>query len=185
MKLTITREPLLATLDAPAALIDGKSPIAILTNVKIAAAADRLEIVGNNLSMMARSSAPCDASEIGELCVSGDRLKSFVGRTPKGATIALETKGSTLSVTSGRSRASLQTMSAADYPAMMFAGGVELSINSHVLGEMVDFVSAHFDPKADRFYLAGILLRARDGVAEMVATDGHSAGAGARPGSRA
>jgi DNA polymerase-3 subunit beta len=107
-------------------------------------------------------------------------LYDIVRKLPEGSQVALETStdGATLSVTSGRSRFSLQMLPEADFPDITTG---ELShrfeLKARDLKTLIDRTQFAISNEEIRYYLNGIFLHTVDTPAgrrfRAVATDGH------------
>lgn len=170
MHLVIHKEDLTRALAATTKVVEARSTIPILSSVQLAAAGEGLAITATDLDIIATAGVPAEVSKPGNICVSAKLLNDIARKAAGDITMSLE--GDKLSVKSGRSRFSLSTLSAEDFPTLgedKFDAEFELDIAA-----LFAPVSFAISTEETRYYLNGVFFKG--GQSEAVATDGHRLG---------
>lgn len=178
MKFTISREQFLKPLQLVASVVERRQTLPVLSNILISLTNNTISLTGTDLEIeiVGKAVLP-DGSEIegGEITVPARKLMDICKSLPDRAEIRFnEDDSGRITISSGRSRFTLSTLPAADFPSVeQNAGGVEFEIASDELKRLIDntaFAMAHQDV---RYYLNGMLWEASEGRLRTVATDGH------------
>jgi len=178
MNITLERDQLLNALGVVHRIVPKKADIPILQNVLLDAGP--LTITANDCDMMGTAVLAGQAGTSSDrITVPGHTLYDIVRKFPAGATInaALEGPKGPLIVKSGRSRFSLQTLPAEDFPDFSIG---EMShhffIPGATLAKLIGRCEFAICTEPTRFYLNGIYLHVVDGpdgpMLRLVATDG-------------
>lgn len=170
MHLVIHKEDLTRALAATTKVVEARSTIPILSSVQVAAAGEGLAITATDLDIIATSGVPADVSDPGNICVSAKLLNDIARKATGDITMTLD--GDKLLVKSGRSRFSLATLSADDFPTLgddKFDAEFEID-----LAGLFAPVSFAISTEETRYYLNGVFFKG--GKSEVVATDGHRLG---------
>jgi DNA polymerase-3 subunit beta len=169
MDITVNRSDLAKTLSAVGKVIEHRQTIPILGNVLLSADGGLLTVVGNDLDIEISACCACEGGD-GETTVDARRL-SDIAKRMAGDTVRLAIKDSNLIVKSGRSRFTLPTLPAGDYPRLE-AGSFEAEFSVNLV-DLVAPVKFAISNEQTRIYLNGIFLHAHDKTLRAVATDGH------------
>ena len=180
MKLTIERADLLRSLAHVQNVVERRTTIPILANVKLAAKDGQLELTATDmdLSLEARESAA--VGEAGVTTVAAHTLFEIVRKLPEGSEVGIEQNGSggEVTVRAARSVFNLPTLPADEFPA---SGKEELGVRFGILAadlaKLIDKTRFAISTEETRYYLNGIHFHAtKAGAASVlraVATDGH------------
>jgi len=175
MHFSISRENLLTPLQLVAGITDRRQPLPMLANVLLVVDGSQLSLSGTDLEVELLGRVALEGEcEPGEITVSVHKLMEICHSLPGGALIDIRLDGQKLTVKAGRSRFSLATLPAQDFPALHETSeglGFRLlqSDLRHLL-ERTQFAMAQQDV---RYYLNGMLLEIRNNLVRSVATDGH------------
>lgn len=175
MKLSGEREVLLKPLQAVIGVVERRQTMPILANVLIVARRDgKVSVTATDLEVELVASATLSVEKEGEITVPARKLLDICRALPEAAKIVLSLDGDKLHVRSGRSRFTLATLPAAEFPTVEDIEGqqtVELAqADARRLLEKTHFAMAQQDV---RYYLNGLLLETDDTILRAVATDGH------------
>ena len=174
MKIRAPREAMLAPLQAVVGVVERRQTMPILANFLLSAKAKTLTVTATDLEVELMASADVDVMEGGEITVPGRKLLDICRALPDGAPITIALKGDKVTVTSGRSRFTLSTLPAGEYPTVDNIGAQQsLAIpqdDVRRLLEKTQFAMANQDV---RYYLNGLLLEVGSKRLRAVATDGH------------
>ena len=175
MKFAVSRDALLKPLNLVAGVVERRQTLPILSNVLLVLDGQRLSLTGTDLEVELVGRVSLEAGgEDGEITVPARKLVDICRSLPEGSDIQVSAEDGKVLVRSGRSRFSLATLPARDFP------GVEDSIGTHKISlqqgqlrrliEKTAFAMAQQDV---RYYLNGMLWEIRSGQLRVVATDGH------------
>ncbi len=175
MKFIIEREKLLKPLQQVSSPLAGRPSLPILGNLLIQVTEGKLLLTGTDLETeLVIEVALSGLYEIGATTVPARKFLDICRGLPDGAEIIIQLDGERLQVRSGRSRFSLSTLPATDYPNVDdWQCDVEFSLSKIILKRLIEstqFSMAHQDV---RYYLNGMLFETEDNVLRTVATDGH------------
>ncbi|MFC2248513.1 DNA polymerase III subunit beta [Labrys portucalensis] len=175
--ITMERGSLWAALQAVSRIIDRKNTIPILGNVLIVADTGSVTITSTNLDMRIEATVPADGDAFA-LTVPAGAISDIVRKFDDGAQVSMTAEDTRVIVRSGRSRFTLLTLPALDYPSMQpQEWRREFSIPAAALQQLLTTVDFAISTEETRYYLNGIYLHAVDdagtAVLRAVATDGH------------
>lgn len=180
MKLSIERNALLRSLGHVHNVVERRTTIPILSNVKLDARAATLGLTATDMDLSVTASEDAAVAAPGTTTVSAHLLFDIVRKLPDDCTVELEQEpgASELVLRAGRSLFNLQTLPADEFPAITEEQlDVGFSIAAAQLARLIDKTRFAISTEETRYYLNGIHLHAtRDGAAAMlraVATDGH------------
>jgi DNA polymerase-3 subunit beta len=116
-----------------------------------------------------------DASDDASVTVSARKLQDILRALPEDSETTLEVQANRMQVKTGKSRFSLQTLPAADFPVMAEGGArlARVSLAQRQLRELLHLVHYAMAQQDIRYYLNGLLLMFEGAELRVVATDGH------------
>jgi len=174
MKLKASREAFLEPLQAVIGVVERRQTMPILANVLIAAQTNRTSITATDLEVEMVATAEFAVDQPGEVTLPGRKLLDICRALKEGSQLQLAVTGDKATVTSGRSRFTLATLPATDFPVIEDIKAQEELVLPQAsmkrLLEKTHFSMAHQDV---RYYLNGLLLEIGKGSLRAVATDGH------------
>ncbi len=174
MKFSAQRETLLEPLQAVIGVVERRQTMPILANLLLVVSGGRLTVTATDLEVELVASAEVDEGEDGEITLPGRKLVDICRALPDKASVTVNVTGERAAVTSGRSRFSLATLPAGEFPTVEEIGvETELSLkqaDARRLFEKTQFSMAQQDV---RYYLNGLLLEVDGDRLRGVATDGH------------
>ncbi|MFQ5547874.1 MAG: DNA polymerase III subunit beta [Woeseia sp.] len=174
MKFTATREVLLKPLQAVIGVVERRQTMPILANVLLVAKDDNVAITATDLEVELVASAEGDVAGGGEVTVPGRKLLDICRALPEEAALAVQLGGEKLSIKSGRSKFTLTTLPAADFPTVEDINAVQtLSLPQATLGVLLDKTHFSMAQQDVRYYLNGLLVETDGKLLRAVATDGH------------
>ena len=174
MKLTAAREALLKPLQAVIGVVERRQTMPILANVLLVARDGDLAITATDLEVELVANTGVQVDTPGEVTVPGRKLLDICRALPDDAAIAISQSGDKLMVRSGRSKFSLTTLPAAEFPTVEdINAGQSLTVSQAVLGRLLEKTHFSMAQQDVRYYLNGLLLETGDGSLRGVATDGH------------
>jgi len=174
MKFTISREVLLQPLIQVVGVVERRQTLPVLANFMLAARDGRLTVTGTDMEVELISSVPSDISQDGEITVPARKLLDIIKALPDGANIKFTIVGDKATISAGRSRFTLSTLPASEFPATDQVETLENILVSEItLKKMLDKTSFAMANQDVRYYLNGLLFDFNDQQLRAIATDGH------------
>jgi len=174
MKLRSARDVLLKPLQAVIGVVERRQTMPILSNVLLVAREGELLVTATDLEVELVASAEVAVETGGEITVSGRKLLDICKALPDGSDIDISLSGEKLVVRSGRSKFSLVTLPAAEFPSVEdIKAGQTIEVSQEVLGRLIEKTHFSMAQQDVRYYLNGMLLETGGNHIRAVATDGH------------
>ncbi len=178
MKLVIERSALLKSLGHVQSVVERRTTIPILSNVRLDAAKSGLSLNATDMDLEIVEAAAADVNQTGKTTAPAHTLYDIVRKLPDGAQVELAFADSQLTLTSGRSRFQLSCLPVDDFPALASGDfSHNFSLAAGDLRSLIDRTRFAISTEETRYYLNGIYLHAADSdgvdVLRTVATDGH------------
>lgn len=174
MKLSAARETILKPLQTVVGVVERRQTMPILSNVLLSTKGSNLSITATDLEVEMVAEAEVKAEGSGEITVPGRKLHDIFRALPEGTNVELSLNGDRLTVKGGRSRFTLSTLRAADFPTIDEIGAKQtLRLKRTDLRRLVDKTHFSMAQQDVRYYLNGLLLETEKKRLRAVATDGH------------
>ncbi len=174
--LKATQDKVLSVLQSVAGIVERRHTLPILANVLIRKTGAQLQFTTSDLEIQIRTTAELAGDEGDFTTTVGARKLIDILRTmPSDQTVSLESAQNKLILKGGKSRFTLQTMPAEDFPLVQEAAnfGPSFSVPQKTLKLLLNQVSFAMAVHDIRYYLNGILFVAEGKQLSLVATDGH------------
>jgi DNA polymerase-3 subunit beta len=175
MKFTISRDALLKPLNLVAGVVERRQTLPILANVLMVLDGDRLALTGTDLEveLVGRVQLPV-AGESGEVTIPARKLVDICKSLPEASEIEFTAQDSKVIVKSGRSRFTLSTLPAREFPNVEDSMGThQFTIKQGQLKRLIDRTGFAMAQQDVRYYLNGMLWELKAKQLRVVATDGH------------
>lgn len=174
MKFTISREVLLQPLSHVIGVVERRQTLPVLANFMLAAREGRLTVTGTDMEVELISGVPADVSQDGEITIPARKLLDIVKALPDGAIIKFNISDDKAILTAGRSRFTLATLPASEFPATDQVETLEnITVAEATLKKMMDKTSFAMANQDVRYYLNGLLFDFSGQQLRAIATDGH------------
>ena len=174
MKLRAGRDVLLKPLQAVIGVVERRQTMPILSNVLLVARNGELSVTATDLEVELVAQAEVTVESDGEITVSGRKLLDICRALPDGSDIDISVSGEKLVIRSGRSKFSLATLPAAEFPTIEdIKAGQTITIEQKMLARLIEKTHFSMAQQDVRYYLNGMLLETSDNQLRAVATDGH------------
>ncbi len=174
--LTTTRDAILAPLQSVSGIVERRHTMPILANVLIEKQGEHLTMLATDIEIQIRTTALGDLGGTdANLTVGARKLQDILRALPDNIPVNLVLDDNRLTIKAGKSRFSLQTLPATDYPCMKLPDGEgqRLSVSQKTFKRLLTQASYAMAQQDIRYYLNGLLLIADGNNLRMVATDGH------------
>ena len=174
--LKAAQEQLLAALQSVAGIVERRHTLPILANVLIRKDGPVIELTTSDLEIQV-----CTKAELGgddgslSITVGARKLIDILRALPAEQTVTLSANGAKLTLTGGKSRFTLQTLPADDFPLVnpTVDFGPTFAVPQKTLKGLINQVHFAMAVHDIRYYLNGILFIAEGTTLTLVATDGH------------
>jgi len=170
------RDDLLMPLQSVCGIVEKRHTLPILSNVLIEKSGSELTLLSTDIEIQVKTNAQGTLGpEIASATVGARKLQDILRSLPEDAEVSVVLEDSRLTVRAGRSRFSLQTLPAADYPRMALVEGnpVQIKLAQKQLKRLLGLVQYAMAQQDIRYYLNGLLLVVDGLEMRLVATDGH------------
>ncbi len=171
-----TQDKVLAALQSVAGIVERRHTLPILANVLLRKTGSQVQLTTSDLEIQIRTTAELDGDNGNFATTLGARKLIDILRTmPGDQTVSLESNAGKLILKGGKSRFTLQSMPAEDFPLVQESAsfGPVFSVPQKTLKSLLSQVSFAMAVHDIRYYLNGILFVAEGKQLSLVATDGH------------
>ena len=170
------RNALLTALTAVVGVVERRHTLPILSNLLLEKKGGKLTLLATDLELQV--STQMEGAETGDdfaITIAARKLFDIVRALPDTAKVKLDTKDSQVVVSAGKSRFTLQTLPAADFPRVETGAGLGAAIRlpQKTLKRLLQLVQFAMASQDIRYYLNGMLLVFEGKQLRVVATDGH------------
>jgi len=170
------RDEILGPLSAVSGIIERRHTLPILSNVLIDRSTEALSFLATDIEIQiqARSTASL-SGEAHAVTVGARKLVDILRALPEGAEVTLQQQDKRLLVKAGKSRFTLQTLPAEDFPRLAKPAGdvARFTLTQKALRRLLGLVQYAMAQQDIRYYLNGLLVVVEDKQLKLVATDGH------------
>lgn len=174
MKFTIPRDVLLKPLQLVTGVVERRQTLPVLANLLIQADSEGLSLTGTDLEVEMVAQCGASVEQPGAVTIPARKLADICRALPDGAEVSVTVEGERAVIKSGRSRFTLATLPAADFPKVESGeSDVVISLAQNQLRKLIDQVSFAMAQQDVRVFLNGMLLEVDGGTVRAVATDGH------------
>jgi DNA polymerase-3 subunit beta len=174
--LKAAQEQLLAALQSVSGIVERRHTLPILANVLLKKNGPTIEFTTSDLEIQVRTQAEL-GGDTGSLAttVGARKLIDILRTLPPDQVVSLSASQNKLTLQGGKSRFTLQTLPADDFPLVNEAVdfGPAFSVPQKALKGLINQVHFAMAVHDIRYYLNGILFVAEGKTLTLVATDGH------------
>ena len=174
MQFSIQREALLKPLQQVVGVVERRQTLPVLANLLVRVGAGKLSFTGTDLEVEMVATAAAENLAEGEITIPARKLFDIVRALPDGVRIDLKLNGDRVALNAGRSRFTLATLPATEFPTIDEIELVErVSLPEEVLRDLMERTAFAMANQDVRYYLNGMLLDLQEHTLRCVATDGH------------
>ena len=174
MKFIAAREALLKPLQAVIGVVERRQTMPILANVLLVAKDGNVAVTATDLEVELVANAEIEVEGAGEVTVPGRKLLDICRALPDEASLSIALSGEKLAIKSGKSKFSLMTLPAADFPTVEdINAGQTIGMPQATLCKLLDKTHFSMAQQDVRYYLNGLLVETDGKHLRAVATDGH------------
>lgn len=174
MRFSVSREALLKPLQLVTGVVERRQTLPVLANVLLVLEDNQLSLTGTDLEVEIVGRLAVDNATSGEITVPAKKFLDICKALPDGSTIEFSQDEQKVVVKSGRSRFSLSTLPASDFPAVDEAArDLTFSCPQKAIKALIEKTSFAMAQQDVRYYLNGMLWEIRPQEIRVVTTDGH------------
>ncbi len=175
MKTIIKREDLLEPLQKVIGAVERKQTLPILGHVLLQSRDGQASLTATDLEIeLTAKLKPEQSEEDFSTTLPARKLLDIVKALPDQAEITLASEDGRIRITSGKSRFTLGSLQASDFPRIEdIQPHSQFSLPQKVLKKLIDKTAFAMALQDVRYYLNGMLMELGDKGIRLVATDGH------------
>lgn len=174
MRFSLQREVLLKPLAQVVNVVERRQTLPVLANLLARVEGDLLSLTGTDLEVEMVARTHVDDAQSGEVTIPARKLFEIVRALPDGSKVTIAQAGDKVTVSAGRSRFTLASLPANDFPALDEVDATErVRVGEAGLKELIERTAFAMAQQDVRYYLNGLLFDLRDNALRCVATDGH------------
>jgi DNA polymerase III subunit beta len=171
------KESILKPLQVVIGIVERKQTLPILSNVLIEKEPGKIRFTATDLEIQITTSIESKSNdrETAAITVGGKKIQEILRVLPDQSKISIETKENKAQIKSNKSRFSLQTLPAQDFPKLsnQLEGAKKITLSQLALKKLLLSVQYSMAQQDVRYYLNGVLLIVEGNKLKVVATDGH------------
>jgi DNA polymerase III subunit beta len=174
MRFTLQREAFLKPLAQVVNVVERRQTLPVLANFLVQVQNGQLSLTGTDLEVEMISRTNVEDAQDGETTIPARKLFDIVRALPDGSRVTVSQSGDKVTVQAGRSRFTLATLPANDFPSVDEVEATErVALPEAGLKELIERTAFAMAQQDVRYYLNGLLFDLRDTGLRCVATDGH------------
>jgi len=174
MKIKVNRDVLLKPLLQIGGVVERRQTLPILSNILIKSENSELTITATDLEVELKTKAIITSDSDQEFTLPARKLIDICKALPGNTDIDINYDGNKAVIKCGRSRFTLSTLPAQDFPSIEANVSKErFSLPEKLLKHLIDKTQFAMAQQDVRYYLNGMLLEIKEGMIRTVATDGH------------
>lgn len=176
MKFSIQRESILKPLQTIATVVERRQTLPVLSNILMSVKSNRLAMTATDLEVEIAAEIALETGDEGDITLPARKLVDICRALPEGINIQfdIDTEKSRAIIKAGKSRFTLASLPAAEFPNIDDVKGVfSFKISQRVLKRLLDKTQFAMAQQDVRYYLNGLLIEVTENNVRAVATDGH------------
>src|SRR5574340_604515 len=171
------KETLLKPLQTVIGIVERKQTLPILSNVLIEKEADRIRFTATDLEIQISTIVNKTSSDqvASAITVGGKKIQDILRILPDQSKVSVEIKENKAVIKCDKSKFSLQTLPAQDFPKLshQLENAKRIVLSQTKLKTLLESVQYAMAQQDVRYYLNGVLLIIENDRLKVVATDGH------------
>ena len=171
MQLTVLQENLQHALNYIQKAIPAKAQLPILSSILITTTESTCTIGATDLYFGVRATMPAQITTQGTVAVPGKEFREIIGSLPAGE-IKITFEASTLTITAGKTKCTLQCQESSEYPPFPQVTGEVATVSTAILETIAQVVLYSASNDQARPLLTGVLFDLTATSTRVVTTDG-------------
>ncbi len=174
MRFSLQREVFLKPLNQVVNVVERRQTLPVLANLLVQVSDGQLSLTGTDLEVEMVARTAVDDAQDGETTIPARKLFEIVRALPDGSKVTVSQSGDKVTVQAGRSRFTLASLPANDFPAIDEVETTErIQVPEAALKELIERTAFAMAQQDVRYYLNGLLFDLGESRLRCVATDGH------------
>lgn len=174
MRFKVDRDVLLKPLQFVSGVVERKQTLPVLANVLLTLDKNQLSLTCSDGELEVIARLEVSANQEGTITVPARKFTEICKSLPAGSIVDVVVSEGKCVLSSGRSRFSLATLPAHDFPSVdTKVGLMEFNLPRILLRQLLEQTAFAMAAQDVRYYLNGLLIELRDNELRTVATDGH------------
>lgn len=174
MRFSLQREVFLKPLAQVVNVVERRQTLPVLANLLVQVKDGQLSLTGTDLEVEMISRIAVDDAKDGETTIPARKLFEIIRALPDGSKVTVSQTAEKVTVQAGRSRFTLSTLPANDFPSIDEVEATErVRVPEAVLKELIERTAFAMANQDVRYYINGLLFDLREQILRCVATDGH------------
>ena len=174
MKLVFKTKQLLEKIKNIVPTAEAKQTLVILGNVKVTINNNEALFLASDLEVQTSTIVPCSSDSSGSFTIPAKKLLEICSALSAYDEISLFYDGKKVDITAGKSKVSLQTLDASDYPDMTISDkSSSIEITQAELSKIISKTSFAMAYQDARHFLNGLYICTDKETLVAVCTDGH------------
>jgi len=174
MKILVERDKLLVPVSLVAGVVERRQTLPILAYLLLRATDNKITMIGTDLEVEMVATVEGKVKEAGDMTVPARKLLDICRALPDGAEIGLTKQGSKVALRAGKSRFTLTSLVATDFPKVETETFDDtLQLTASLLKRVLEATSFCMALQDVRYYLNGVYIELENRSLRAVATDGH------------
>ena len=182
IQFSLAREQLIKPLQLVSGVVEKRQTLPVLSNVLLEVEANMLSLTGTDLEveLVGRVELSEPATE-GAITVPAKKFLDIVRSLPDDAIISLQQNEERVQVVSGRSKFTLSSLAATEFPNIENdAEAEQYQLPQNVVSKLIEATAFAMAQQDVRYYLNGMLVEFHNSTVRTVSTDGHRLAMSAR-----
>lgn len=174
MRFSLSREAFLKPLQQVVNVVERRQTLPVLSNLLVQVENGLLSLKGTDLEVELTARTAVENAQDGEVTIPARKLFDIVRALPDGSTITITHSGDKATIQTGKSRYTLATLPAKDFPENDQLAIMErIRVPEAALKELIERTAFAMAQQDVRYYLNGLLFDLKDKILRCVSTDGH------------
>ncbi len=174
MNIKIARADILPILTLVTSVVEKRQTLPILADIFFSLTDGTLNIVGTDLEVEVSETIKNVAGDNGSFTISSRKIFDIARNLPEDSVISMKLEKNKILVSSGRTRYTLKTLDAEEFPRIAVTNWEErFKIKQFLFKDLLEKTAFSMGIQDVRYYLNGVLFELSQNTLRAVATDGH------------
>ena len=174
MNISTLREQILQPLQTVSSVVERRQTLPILSNVLLSVKDGKLTMTGTDLEVEMVAHVDIEHEGDGEITLPARKFVDICRALPENAKLDISIDQEKALIRSGRSRFTLATLAAAEFPNIEpIDSPFEFSLSQQDLKKLIEQTQFCMAQQDVRYYLNGLMFELSNDKVKAVATDGH------------